>query len=394
MDEGVIVGGEAYNGQPVVYFPADGQLDYDFAMNFNLLRKDKDGQPAGGYIDEHRHIKALKMRGLFSSGVVIPVSSLNAKYPDEEFKVGTEIDSIGGKQIVTKYVPRRNPNSTHQGDRLGKKYKAKSFKAIYDFPQHIDTSQVLYSQNSFFPGDQVNVSIKAHGTSQRSGFVKAELPNNWFRKLFRLKPKTEYKVVLGTRRTIVTPKIVGYYASNDFRWEHHNKLVPHLSKDMIIYYEVVGYCGPDKKIMPSGDNSKLKDKKFLKEFGPTTDFLYGCEPGESKMLIYRIVEDDREYTPAEMIKWCEERGFEHVWQVEDFIYTTWEDLLARLDKYFEDLHDPIGGHLKEGVVLRIVNRTKFFAAKHKTWEFKVLEGLIKEVAESADMEEAEEDNIE
>ena len=52
--------------------------------------------------------------------------------------------------------------------------------------------------------------------------------------------------------------------------------------------------------------------------------------------------------------------------------------------------DPIGKtHVREGVVVRIVNRPKFTAYKHKNFEFKVLEGIIKDTAEAPDMEEAE-----
>ena len=53
--------------------------------------------------------------------------------------------------------------------------------------------------------------------------------------------------------------------------------------------------------------------------------------------------------------------------------------------------DPIGKtHIKEGVVVRIINRPKFTAYKDKVFEFKVIEGLIKSAASCPDIEEAEE----
>jgi hypothetical protein len=59
------------------------------------------------------------------------------------------------------------------------------------------------------------------------------------------------------------------------------------------------------------------------------------------------------------------------------------------EKYF-DGPDPVGKtHIREGVVVRIVNRPTFTAYKHKNFNFKVLEGIIKEVAEAPDMEEAD-----
>jgi hypothetical protein len=40
-------------------------------------------------------------------------------------------------------------------------------------------------------------------------------------------------------------------------------------------------------------------------------------------------------------------------------------------------------------VVRIINRPKFAAYKHKNWCFKALEGIVKVEAEAPDMEEAE-----
>ena len=47
-------------------------------------------------------------------------------------------------------------------------------------------------------------------------------------------------------------------------------------------------------------------------------------------------------------------------------------------------------HLREGVVVRIVNRKNFTAFKTKNFNFKVLEGIIKNEATEPDIEEAEE----
>jgi hypothetical protein len=53
--------------------------------------------------------------------------------------------------------------------------------------------------------------------------------------------------------------------------------------------------------------------------------------------------------------------------------------------------DPVGKtHVREGVVARIINRPTFKAYKHKNFEFKVLENIVKVNADAPDMEEAEE----
>ena len=67
-----------------------------------------------------------------------------------------------------------------------------------------------------------------------------------------------------------------------------------------------------------------------------------------------------------------------------------EAVKEKAEEYY-DGPDPIGKtHVREGVVIRIVNRPKFCAYKHKNFSFKVLEGLAKDIATEPDMEEAQE----
>ena len=48
---------------------------------------------------------------------------------------------------------------------------------------------------------------------------------------------------------------------------------------------------------------------------------------------------------------------------------------------FYDGPDPIGKtHVREGVVIRIINRPKFCAYKHKNFNFKVLSGIAADLA--------------
>jgi hypothetical protein len=87
---------------------------------------------------------------------------------------------------------------------------------------------------------------------------------------------------------------------------------------------------------------------------------------------------------------AEKMGAKCVPLFEKFIFTDWDDLMARTEKYYDGA-DPIGKtHVREGVVVRIDNREKFTAYKHKNFSFKCLEGIIKDNSDAPDMEEAEE----
>jgi hypothetical protein len=395
MNEGVIVGGDAFEGQRVIYFPADGCLcSYDFAMAFGLLRKDKDGNAAGGYLDPSMHIKALKLRGLRSEGVVIELSRFAGFYkltPDD-FKDGEAIDRIGNELVCKKYIPRSSVRTV--GTKTSTKGKKRNGITFPEFDMHIDTSQLLYSENMFREGDEINISLKLHGTSQRSMNTYAEYPNGFWRRLFRMKPKTKPVYALGTRRVVLLQSTLndgtGFYGNDSFRVQHHEKIKNFVTPGMEVFYEVVGWVSEGTTIMPSCDNKKLNDKAFIKQYGQSTDFLYGCEPGQSEMYIYRICDNGEEYTPLQIVLWCQAAGVKHVPYLETFTFTTWDDLLERVNQLVDgpDLIDP--SHVREGIVVRILNRNKFAAYKNKNMSFKILEGIVKADAAEADMEEAQE----
>ena len=97
-----------------------------------------------------------------------------------------------------------------------------------------------------------------------------------------------------------------------------------------------------------------------------------------------------ELPTEETIMWCEKLGCKFVPLLEKFLYTTWEDLNSRCEKYL-DIPEPLsnGKHVTEGVVVRIDNRSTFTAYKTKSFSFKVLEGIIKDEADTPDIEEAQ-----
>ena len=98
-----------------------------------------------------------------------------------------------------------------------------------------------------------------------------------------------------------------------------------------------------------------------------------------------------ELPTEQCLVWCEKWGCEFVPVLEKFFYTTWEDLNQRVNKWL-DIPEPLadGKHIVEGVVARIDSKSSFTAYKAKSYNFKILEGLIKEEADAPDMEEAEE----
>lgn len=411
--------------QRVVYFPVDGQLSEEFANDNNLLKKyipiseleesqyagkqisNRNGVDCvnmGGYMEPaKRNITALKLRGEKSDGLLLPIECL-AKYTDiSKLQDGDSITTLDGHEICRKYIPTRSCRiNTSSGGRTTLKKKELKEQISYPFfAEHIDTKQLAYNMSAFKPGDIIYITQKLHGTSFRVGNVVEVTKKKRkliLKKVFKLKDKEihQFKCVSGTRRTTLRSYDGGFYGSNKFRQKYHDMFKDKLPKGMTVYGEIVGWVDENKTIMPICQNSKVKDKEFTKLYGKETIFSYGCNRGENDCYVYRITMTNEdgvviELPTEETMLWCERLGVKYVPLLEKFLFTTWEDLNKRCEKYL-DIPEPIsnGEHVTEGVVVRIDNRSKFTAFKAKSFAFKVLEGIIKDAAECPDIEEAEE----
>ena len=430
----VCVSLEYVDNQLGIYFPCDGQLSVEFAEANNLLRKKDDaGNNCGGYMDPNkRNVTAIRLRGEKSDGLFLPLTCLESFGDVGTLKEGDVINTFNGNEICCKYIPRRNHRQGYVSD--GNRTRKKKVDVAPLFAEHADTEQLAYNLGAFKPGDEIEITLKMHGTSQRTGYLPVfkgykRTFKDW---LFRRdgKPIYDWGYVSGTRRTVLDNYDGGYYGSNEFREQHSKTFEGKLWKGETVYYEVVGFTHTGAPIMAEGNNEKL-GKDFVKQYGKTTVFSYGCDPeGESfkheyadcwdgvnvrefkpqsDIYVYRMTmtnEDGAvvEYTPDFMRYRCEQMGVKTVpvmWK--GIIPAHTGDAAAirlgqdagawikeKAEQYY-DGPDPIGKtHIREGVVVRILNRPKFTAYKHKNFSFKVLEGIIKDTAAAPDMEEAQE----
>jgi len=388
-------------GQRVIYFPVDGQLDAEFADANNLVRKkDADGNNIGGYLDpDKRNIIALKLRGEKSEGLVLPINVI-APYTDvDALTDGQQITVLNGKEICKKYIPHREVAQRTAGAGSAKDRRKPHDKTAYPyFKEHIDTAQLAYNCAAFKPGDTCYITLKMHGTSARTANTIRVVKKaaRLYHRIFRIKPKEDrsYYCISGTRRTTLRNYDGGYYGSNLFRQQYHEFFKERLPKGMCVFYEIVGWMSDQKTIMGRCSNKLVKDKAFSKQYGEETVFSYGCEQGKSDIYVYRMTMTNEDGVVVE-IPWeqvkieCEKMGVKHVPEFEKFLFTTWDDLMERVEKYYDGA-DPIGKtHVREGVVVRIDNRESFTAYKHKNYDFKCLEGIIKDTADAPDIEEAE-----
>ena len=442
----ICVGLNAKNGDIGIYFPTDGQLSVEYAEQNNLVRKkDENGKNIGGYLDpEKRNITAIKLRGEKSDGLFMPLESLEYTGVDiSTLTEGTVINIVNGHEICCKYIPRQKTSSNNGGGKVNKTRKKKVAVAPL-FAEHADTEQLAYNLNAFKTGDFVEITLKMHGTSGRTGYLpifkgyKSRFP--LFNRLANMKnppkgayarklydravafsvPVYDWGYVSGTRRVVLEDFEGGFYGDNSFREPHAKFFEGKLNKGETVYYEIVGFTNTGAPIMGTVDNKKTQDKEFIKKYGKTTTFSYGCasEPileysphpcGEcthvkvpqSACYVYRMTMTNEdgfvtEYSPDFMRYRCEQMGANYVpllWKgiIPDSAEFTAGEYIKEKAELFYDGSDPIGKtHVREGVVARIINRPKFTAFKHKNFSFKVLEGILKVNAEAPDMEEAQE----
>ena len=487
----VCVSTDYTEGQVGIYFPTDGQLSVEFAEKNNLLRKKDDaGNNIGGYMDpDKRNVTAIRLRGEKSDGLFLPMSALDYCYAHGdasiELRVGDVIDGVvNGHEICQKYIPR----TSHRQGNVSEGNKTRKHKVATAplFAEHADTEQLAYNLGAFKPGDEIEITLKMHGTSQRTGYLPVlkgyNFPHKFRHLIFKIFSKNEDNIgwlrskilewsmkditpvydwgyVSGTRRVVLESYEGGFYGDNTFREQHSKMFEGKLNKGETVYYEVVGFTTSGAPIMGSVDNKKMQDKEFIKQYGATTTFSYGCHPDgltgvkhhcingsevmvsefgwnavqnnddklvcskQSEIYVYRMTMTNEdgfvvEYTPDFMRYRCEQMGvkcvpvffkgtipqFADIMYVDkndndrpdadEIVYTRKIDAgewVMKMAERFYDGTDPIGKtHIREGVVVRILNRPKFAAYKHKNFAFKVLEGIAKVNAEAPDMEEAQE----
>jgi hypothetical protein len=416
-------------GDLVVFFPSDGQLSKQYTDANDLVARYDENKVRlnTGYMDENRRVKAINLRGEKSDGLVAPISSLQfTNYDLSKLKEGEEFNTLNNILICSKYYSRAtNIKKDKQASNQVKKLKTTAI-----FHEHVDTKQLRLYLNTVPLDSTIVITSKFHGSSGRQSFTKVTkefVPYNIHTKLYNLAnkfkskvknnqklkdlidtgltrlinrvkyTKTYYDYVLGTRRVVLDPNkdSKGYYNTDQFRWDSANKIFPKLHKGEEIYYEIVGYVEGNQMIMPAHDATTTNDKEFIKCYGKSINYTYGCDPGESKTYVYRIAitnEDGHQWdlTWEQVKARCAELEVEHVPEIITYYpnhFTNHDDLLEKIQE-FSNYPNP-DGSFAEGVCIRIEKGNKVSFYKEKNWHFKVMEGIIKDDPNIIDMEEAE-----
>lgn len=394
----VVVGLDTKEGDLGIYFPTDGRLSHEFVYNNNLYRKaelNKNVDAPTGMFDDNRRVRTQKFRGEVSDGFWVPISSLSFIKGYDKLEEHISLTEFSGVPICEKYMTPL----TRQAGSLGKSNK-KSSKSSIMFKEHFDTDQLGKNLHKIPNDTKLIITEKVHGTSGRVGHVLLERNLSRFERVLSFFgvsiQKTYWGYLNGSRRVVL-----GESKSKDSKPFHDNtirdyalsKFEGNLRKGETVYFEIVGFEPMGKPIMSGVNTKALKDKAFTEQYGEQMTFSYGCPNSTCRIYVYRITltnEDGHtlDYNWEDVKKRCDEIGIAYVPELlqftppkldqDSYILGTCEGLAKGPSTLDES-------HIKEGICLRVDSTNETY--KYKSYEFKVLEGIIKDTA-VVDMEEA------
>lgn len=237
-------------GEKAVLFPAETQLSHPLAAFANLYRHQEfnDDPEEKGYLDDNRRVRAIKLRGNISKGLILPVEKISqiTNSFDDDFEVGMSFDTVNGVEVSRKYLVPRNADGPLSREQAK---LAKAFKRVDEkvFPMHIETEQYLRNEGHVEEDDIVIVTQKLHGTSVRFGNVPVKVKHNFWERLAKKLgirvPEYEYDLIAGSRKVIKDPKSTtqNHFYSTDVWGQVAQRFGLNLPKGFIVYGEVVGF---------------------------------------------------------------------------------------------------------------------------------------------------------
>lgn len=329
----LVVSKDMQVGDTVVYFPVESCICerflsrnnlYEFAeghrnINYDLLQfllkkmnKENDADVAKvlmnevrsmcGFFNKYGRVRMIKLRGQYSMGFVIPVSSLENAWTDLfdydfEQHVGESFDTVCGEKICWKYIPAtfKRIKPIKSSDSKWKKLMRKTisrFNSLIEgqFEFHYDTKKLEEDIDILTPETDATLTVKIHGVSViLSNVLWRKKLNIWekIKKYFGCKVETEeYKHIYASRKTIkdkeINPNCNSFY-DYDIWGDVNNVFSRFVTPAMTVYGEIVGYITGTKQCLQ-------KDP----------DHDYGCEYGQWKFMPYRITLTAKDGSKSEL----------------------------------------------------------------------------------------------
>lgn len=354
---------------------------------------------AKGYIGKNRRVKPIRLRGVKCSGLFLSFEQL-ANIPDlqlkqlEDLEEGTQGNDLFGVPICKQYIPKSN-------NKGGNNQKSVKRELVPLFAEHFSTEHLSRNLSKIQNGDLIVITEKLHGTSGRAALLPTTAKQSWWRRLFKLSPK--YRFVVGSRRVVKTVEgeeatDKNHFYDEDLWTAAADKFFKgKLHEGETVYFEIVGFTQSGETIMGSVGNEKLKPfvskseyNDFVNRYGEKTTFTYGCDAIAKPfhVFVYRITLTNEQghsvdYNWEQLKRRCEQMNVNHVPQLAKLIYYEGMEFNGMPFAEFvthiaEQPSKAFPHHLREGVCVRVDNDFQPLILKEKSYNFKVLEGIIKD----------------
>lgn len=391
-----------------LFFPAECQLSHDFLHVNNLYRhselnKDK---TETGFFDDNRRVKAIKFKGIISSGFVCPLQFLGKdNYMD--LKVGNEFNEIDGISICQKYIRPKERIKGMSNPRV------KTIDNIVDSrmaPEHFSTEHLLKNTHKLNLDDYIAVTYKLHGTSARYFNTLVKRPLSLIDKIakfFSVKiQETHYDYICASRKVVKScgfeelPDKNHYYNDGDI-WSKVGKeyFEGKLIQGECVYAEIIGRTYPTKVGEGFGEIDCLGSEI-------QSGYTYGLK--EPKVYIYRIsninsqgIEIDLHYQQMKErsiqlgIDYCPELFYgtlgvflQRYRSIDRTVNQSLEETLNNLfyNKLLEQSSILDSSVVEEGFCIRIDKYPKPEIFKIKSKKFLLHEGALLDKVDSVDIE--------
>lgn len=305
-----------------LFFPAECQISKEYLYwNWEFREPTlNQGNNKGGYFEPNCRVKAIKFKGVISTGYLAPVSTLRfLNIEPYHLKEGDEFTDIDGVNICKKYkIVHQHPTAGQSAEsRYNKKLKRFNKLVKNQFRFHVDTSQLAKNLHMFHPEDIIVITDKWHGTSAVFANLLINKELTWKEKLAKwLKldiVTTKYDDLYSSRSVIKNQYInkdatAGYY--NEDIWAVvHNYVKSKIEPGISLYGEIVGFLPSGKHIQKGYDYGCDSVVDFGRH-GSTT------QPSH-KFLVYRITYTKPdgnviEFSWQQIKDYCKKYELEHV----------------------------------------------------------------------------------
>lgn len=376
----VIIGLDISIGDIMVFCPLESQINHEFLSFTNSfahsnLNKTIDDENKG-FFDDKGRVRAIRLRGQKSYGVLFPVNKLYEFVDDERDEygslVGVEFDYIYDKRFLQKYIIPVKGGLT-SSKYLGRKPRV-SRLIDGQVHLHVDTENLMRNVWKIELDDDISITYKLHGTSFWVSNVLVKRRLNIIEKILKsvgIKViESEYDYVYGSRKVVKneydTHKKNHFY-EYDLWGDIKEELKDSIPKGYTLYGECIGYTKGGAMIQSGYD--------------------YGCQEGQNKFYIYRITftnEDGIVYnlSSEDISAFCDAKGLSYVplfytGKVKELIpehveNQEWRREFIQLlqDKYNDkDCYMCKNKVPEEGVVIRVEKFSRFEAYKLKSFSF-------------------------